>query len=201
MGQAVEQSPALAVGDAFLGEIGIDRGGADADEHGEIMNVEALARAHIERGEGAQLLADEMGVHRAGGENHRHRRAFGADTLIAQYDVNASLADRVLGLALDTIERVRQGVLGAVRREGAIDLDRLGAHVGPHGLEGSVGQHRRFELQEPGLFRVLFQDVAEVPQPRFQTHLVLLAQGIDGRVGHLAEILAEEVMEPAIAVR
>ena len=201
MGQAGEQSPALAVGDAFLGEIGVDRGGADADEHGEIMNVEAFGRAHVERGEGAQLLADEIGVHRAGGEDHRHRGALVADTLVAQDHVNASLPDRVLGLALDAVERVRQGVLGAVRRQGAIDLDRLGAHVSPHGLEGGVGQHRRFELQEPGLFRVLFQDIAEVSQPRLQTHLVLLAQGIDGRVGHLAEILAEEVMEPAIAVR
>ena len=49
-----------AVGDAGFGDIGVDGGGADADQDAEMMHVDAFARADIERGESAQLLAQQM---------------------------------------------------------------------------------------------------------------------------------------------
>ena len=47
---------------------------------------------------------------RAGGEDHRDRRAVGAERLVGQDDVDAAAAHGVLGLAPDARERVAQRV-------------------------------------------------------------------------------------------
>ena len=52
-----EQAAAVAVGDALLRQIGVHRGGAGADQHGEVVHVHALGGAHVQRGEGAQRRA------------------------------------------------------------------------------------------------------------------------------------------------
>ena len=55
------------------GEVGVHRGRAAADQHREVVRVDALGRADVERGEGPQALAGQPGMHRAGREDHRHR--------------------------------------------------------------------------------------------------------------------------------
>ena len=42
--ELAEQPARMAVGDAFLRQIGIHGRGADADQHGEIMRIEAFGR-------------------------------------------------------------------------------------------------------------------------------------------------------------
>ena len=42
--------------DGILRQLGVDRGGADADQHREIMRVDAFGRADVQRAEGAQPL-------------------------------------------------------------------------------------------------------------------------------------------------
>ena len=44
----------MAVGDALLGQVGVDRGRAHADQDREVVHVEALAGTQVDRGEGAQ---------------------------------------------------------------------------------------------------------------------------------------------------
>ena len=113
--------------------------------------------------------------------------------------MDAPAADRVLGLALAAAQRLPQSLIAGAgspgRIEGAIDVGGGVAHEGAHRLELGIGEHRRFELQQPALALVLVEDVAEIAEPGAERHHPLLAQGIDGRVGDLTEILAEEVME------
>ena len=52
-GELAEEAAGVPVGERFLGEIGVDRGGADTDQDREVMHVHAFAGAHVERGEGA----------------------------------------------------------------------------------------------------------------------------------------------------
>ena len=200
-----EEPAAVAVGEGFLGQIGVHRRRPDADEDGEVMDVHALARVHVERGKGAQVLAHQMGVHGAGGQDHGHGGAPGADVPVAQDDMDATAPDRGFRLLLDTdkglAEHVAVGFSAAHGVEGAVDLHRRVAQVGPHPLEFGVQQHRRFQLHQPALGFVLVQDVAQVAEPRSQRHHLAFAQGVDGRVGHLAEVLTEEVMEAAVFVR
>ena len=47
----------MPVRDALLRQIGVDGRGTHADQHGEIMHVQAFRRAHIHAGEGAERLA------------------------------------------------------------------------------------------------------------------------------------------------
>ncbi len=59
-------------------------------------------------------------------------------------------------------------------------------------------QQRALELQDPGLARRLVVDVAEVAVAGLEAHDPVLAQRIDRRIGDLAELLAEEVMQAAV---
>jgi hypothetical protein len=86
-------------------------------------------------------------------------------------------------------QRVRRG-----HRHGAVDdADALGADELQHALVHAGGEHRALQHVDVGLGLVLGQDVAEVLEPGAQAHHAGLAQRVDRRVGHLAEVLAEEV--------
>ena len=106
------------------------------------MHVEAFAGAHVERGEGAELLAHQMRVHGTGGENHWHRRARGIHVPIRQDEMGAALAHRVFRLGANARDGVAQAPLARSGIEAAIDLGRGGAHVIAHRGEFGVGQHR-----------------------------------------------------------
>ena len=113
--------------------------------------------------------------------------------------MHAAAADRVLGLLADAEQRVAQRAIARRGIEGAVDLDRgvarcLLAHMLAHRREFGVEQDRRFELQDVHLRLLLGEDVAEIAEARLQRHHPPLAQRIDRRVGHLAEILPEEVV-------
>ena len=212
-----EQAAAPAPGDRLLGQVGVDRGRPDADEDREIVHVEALAAAHVDRGEGPQALAHQVRVHRAGGQDHGDRRAAAVQPLVGQDQVLAALAHRGLGLAPDALDGVPQRVLRPARVaaagiatgiaagiaagiKGAIDGNRGLAHEGAHGFELGVREHGRIEQQYAALVLVLGQDVTQVAEPGLERHDPALAQRIDGRVGNLAEVLPEEVMQAAVMV-
>ena len=110
-----EQPAPLAVGDALLRQIGVHRGGADADQHGEVMHVEAFGRADVQAGEGAQRLPHQMRVHAAGRQDHRDRRARRALVLIGQDDMGAAGAHALLGLAADAVDGAAQAGLALGR--------------------------------------------------------------------------------------
>jgi hypothetical protein len=52
-----KQAARMAIRNRGLGEIGVHRGRADADQHREIMRVEAFGRTHVDGRVGAQPLA------------------------------------------------------------------------------------------------------------------------------------------------
>ncbi len=153
--EIAEQPAAMAVGDGRFRQIGIHRGGADADQHRGMMHIQAFAGAHIERGEGAQLLAQQMRMHRACREDHRYRGAGRAALLVGQDDMHRAAAHGVLRLAPHPGDGVAQRVvagLGAGLRNvvGAVDLNGRGAHIGAHGLELRRQQDRRLRVAAAG---------------------------------------------------
>src|SRR3546814_1497757 len=99
--QLAEQAARLAIGDRRLGQIGVDRRRADADEHCEGVRVEHLGRADIDRGVAAQALAHEMRVDGGGGEHHRHAHAIFTDTLVREDIGIASGRERGCQLRVD----------------------------------------------------------------------------------------------------
>ncbi len=204
--QIAGQAPLHAVLGALLSEVGVNGGSAHADQHREVVGVQALGRAHDQRHIGAQALAHEVGVHPAGGEDHRRGQTVGPAVLVGQHDGGAAAQGRVLRLGADAFERRAQGVAvaGLRRRErhGAVDhRHALGTDVLHDPLVHAVGQHRAFQHVDVGLGLVLGQDVAEVLEAGLQAHHPRLAQRVDRRVGHLAEVLAEEVRQRPVLVR
>ena len=107
-----EQAARVAVGDAFLREIGVDGRRADADQHGEVMRVHAFGRAHVDRGEGAHARLDEMRMHGAGRQDHRDGGDVRADALVGQNQMRVAGGDRVFGLLADAIERRLERAFG-----------------------------------------------------------------------------------------
>ena len=196
-----QQAARGAIGDRRLGEIGVDRRGADPDQHRDVVHVEALAGAHRDRAEAAQALAHEMAVHGAGGEDHRHRRTRLRARLVAQHDLLVALAHRVLGLEADPGKAVPQGPRPGLDVKGAVERCDLAAEVVEQRCQLVAQQQRALELQDAGLARRLVVDVAEIAVARLEAHDPILAQRVDRRVGDLAELLAEEVMQAAIAGR
>ena len=61
------------------------------------------------------------------------------------------------------------------------------------GMMASV--ERAFQNDDLGLAAVFVQHVLEVAEPGLEAHHPCLAQAVDRRVGHLAEVLAEEVAQ------
>jgi hypothetical protein len=92
--------------------------------------------------------------------------------------------------------------LGRGQGHGAVDHRHvLGADVLDDPPVHAGGQHGAFQHVDVGLGLVLGEDVAEVLEARLQAHHPRLAQRVDGRVGHLAEVLAEEVREWPVLFR
>jgi hypothetical protein len=200
------QAALQAILEAFLGQVGVDRRGPDADQHREIVGVQALGRADDDRDVRAQALGDQVGVDAAGGQDHRQGHAVGLRSLVGQDDGAAAAQHRVLGLGPDAVEIGAQGVartrLRGRQRHGAVDDgDVLPAQQTMDALVHAGGQDRAFQHVDIRLGGVLGQDVAEVLEPGLQAHHAGFPQGIDRRVGHLAEVLAEEVAERPVLFR
>ncbi len=128
-GQIAEQAACMAIRDRGLGQIGVHRRRADADQHRVIMRVEALGGAHVDGRVGAQSLADEVRVDR-----RRRQHAGDADArlvgrLVGQEQLAVATAHRLLGLVADALDRGAQAIRAAARLERAVDLRHAGAEM------------------------------------------------------------------------
>ena len=144
------------------------------------MRVATLGGPHIDRGVGAQTLAHQMGMHRAGGENHRHRCQLGGDALVGEDEMIVAFANRVFGLAADALERAGKRVIvlrrTVLHREYAVDLVESAFEMAAHAFVHAGRDHRTFEHVHVGLRFVLRQHIAQVAEARFQAHHALFAQ-------------------------
>src|ERR1700720_4177538 len=106
------------------GEIGVDRLGAITCQYAEMVHLARLAGLDDNAGLGAQPLADQMVVHRRGGEQCRDRHALDRHRAVGQdQDVVASL-DRRGRFAAQPVERRRDAGSALGGRPG--DIERVG---------------------------------------------------------------------------
>ena len=181
----------MTVCNGVLRQIGVDCCGTSADQHGKIMRVKALARAHVQAGEGAKALIEQMGVQTARGKDHRHRCAVFADVLVRQEQMPATSAHSVFCLAADTVDCLAQRALARLGVEGAVD-DLCGiVKVTDQDVPFPVGDNRAIDHQRTGLGVATIKHVGEVAEPCLEAHDPVFTQTVDRRVGYLAEILPE----------
>jgi hypothetical protein len=100
-------------------------------------------------------------------------------------------AHRLLGLGADPREPGLQRVRIGRDRERAVDRHRPVARRLGHHHEPRVRHDRALQREDLGLAVVLVEHVLQIAEPRLQAHHPVLAQAVDRRVGHLAEVLPE----------
>ena len=183
------------------GEIGVHRLGAVARQHAEMVHLARLAGLDDEAGLHAQALADQVVVHRRGGQRRRDRDAVGPGGAVGQ-DQDVDVGQHRLGrLAAHLLQRRLQarrrpssaGQVMSMRggAEGAVEqlVDRADL------LQVVVGQDRLGDLEPLVRAGVVAEQVRPRPDHRDQAHHQLLADRVDRRVGDLGEVLLEVVVE------
>ncbi len=195
---ALQQAAVDPVGNGILRKIGVDRGSATTDQNREIMRIDTFGRPHVDRTEGPQALARQPAMHRAGGQDHRHPDLAFALMFVGQNQLARARAHGIFSLRPNTLQRHAQVVMAGTNGEGAVDIGHLRAETLNQNIEFGIGDKGAFQHQDLGLRRVFIEHVLEVAEPGFQAHHPAFTQGVDGRVGHLAEVLAEEMRQRAI---
>ena len=131
-------------------------------------------------------------------QNRRDWRPVQADIHIIQNEMRTAAPDCVFSILADTTQRSRESFRPVGDIKGAINLLRRVPHVDLHGFKFTIGQDRGFERQNFRLALVLVKDVVEVAKTCFQGHDAAFTQAVNRRIGHLAETLAEIMMQTAI---
>ena len=104
------------------------------------------------------------------------------------------------GFAADAFNVAPEARFTFRNRKGAIHHASGGTHIGAHGVKLSIGQNGAVQHQHVALRRVFIKDIAKIAEPGLQRHHPRFTQAVNRRIGHLAEGLAEEMMQAAILV-
>ena len=191
----VQVSALLQVADGVEGQVGIDPAGPEADQAGEVVHLAGLAGLDHQRAEVPLAAPDQVVVDAADGQQSGDGRPLGPRAAVAQDDQGGPLVDPALGLQAG----LGQGPAQLPPAPGQREQDRHRAHreILEPGLaqllEVVVGEDGVRELELAAVLRGLVQEVALPAHEAHQGHDQALAVGVDGRVGHLGEQLAEVV--------
>ena len=183
--------------DGFEGEIGVDRLRAIAGQNRELVDLVRLAGFDDNADRGAQALADQVMMDRAGGEQARDRDAVRTHFAVGQHDDVPALQHHRFGAAAQPVERALHPCGAQMRAVGHVERDRAERrerHLRnlADALQVLVGEDRLADLKPllfPGAFEV--EDVGARADERDEAHHQLLADRIDRRVRDLREVLLE----------
>ncbi len=181
------------VGEYFVGEVRVHGRGAEAQQHGEVVRVASGGGFDQDVAVAAQALLGQAVVHRANGERGVDRQLARGDVAVAQHQLGLAAAYRFLGLIGDVADgRFQADALLVVEVDQlAVETFALQAHQRTP-LGGR--DDRRAEDHPRGVLGGFLEDVALGAEADFQRHDDRFAQRVDRRVGHLGELLAEEVV-------
>ncbi|MNO77987.1 hypothetical protein D3C76_691100 [compost metagenome] len=185
-------------GKGLIGQIGVDGGGAKAQQHREVVRIATAGGLHQYVGVAAQVVVDQGALHRA----HRHGswngQGIGADVPIRQDQQDGTAARLVGSVVAQPLQRPLQSLFWLV-----VEAQHRMTIVFPFQrqqlMEVGVEQDRRLEQHPVGVAEGLVEDVLLAADTGGQRHDVVFTQRIDGRVGHLGEHLAEVVVQGTLA--
>ena len=149
------------------------------------------------------VIPDQVVVNGGGGEQRGNGGVVGVDVPVGEDQHRVPLADLLRGQPADPLQPLLQRLHPAVGVEGGGDGGGRELALGDVAdrLQVGVAQDRGGYLQPLGLGGPLLQQVAPRPEAGRQGHDQLLADRVDGRVGHLGEELLEvrEKVDRALA--
>ncbi|CRR03539.1 hypothetical protein PAERUG_E5_London_17_VIM_2_12_12_05776 [Pseudomonas aeruginosa] len=186
------------VGQHLVGEERIDRRGAEADQHREMVRIAGGGGLHQDVGVAAQPGLHQAVVHRTDGQGSMHRQFAGSDMAVAEDQQHLAAAHGLLGLVGDVAHRGLQAHRLVVVEvdEVAVEARAVQGHDGPPLRRRD---HRSGEDRLVGMVRGFLENVLLDAQAGFQGHHDGFAQRVDRRVGDLGELLAEVIVRRADA--
>ena len=189
------------------GEVRVDGLGAVTGQHRELVHLARGAGLDHQAGLGAQPGAHQVVVHGRGRQQGGNGQPVGAHRAVRQDEDVVAVAHRLFGVAAQRVQRALHAGRAQFRR--VADVQRAGAEGTVGGflditdaLQILVGQDRLgdFQAHVPAA-GVQPQQVGARPDQRHQRHDQFLADGVDGRVGDLGEVLLEVVEQRLGLVR
>ncbi len=159
-----------------------------------MMRVPRGRRFHDQVGIAADAFAYQPVVHGTGCEQRVHGQRLPGDVSIREHQDQLSRAHRRHGAVTDVDDSVAQAhFCGIAEFDALVAKSRL-LHV-EQTPKFAFGQHRRARHQACDEAFTLFERIALAGEGHFERHHDLLAQRIDGWIGHLGEVLAEAVVK------
>ena len=131
-----------------------------------------------------------------GCQDHRHRDTGPAAHLVGQNDMAGTRPHRILSFGSDPGQTCVQIAGTGLKR--TVDGGKISVEILHQLIPLGVADKRAVQRQNLGLRTVFVQHVLEVTKAGLQRHHPEFAQTVDGRVCHLAEVLAKEMAERAI---
>ena len=195
-GQVREQPVAAHPLDGLQGQVRVDGLGAVADEQAAVHHLPGLARLHHDGGAGAQPFADQVVVHRRGGQQAGDLDPVRPDIPVGQdQHGGAPVLDGPAGFLAQGVHGLRQRPRGCGLRENRRQRLRLepGLVQGLDAGQLAIGQHRPHELELAAMLRRLREEVLLRADGCPQRGHQLFTDGVQGRIGHLREELLEVV--------
>ena len=183
---------------AVEGHVGVHRAGAVAEQEREVVHLPGVAGLDQEPDAHARAVAHQVAVHRAQRQQARHRHHVRARAAVREHDhavvvehregrLPAQLVQGRLEPAPALCHRVDDG-----QRRWPAEVDALGPAQRRQLL---VGQDGTAELEHLRVIGQLEEQVVFAPDEVREAHHQRLADGIDGRIGDLGEVLLEVVEE------
>ena len=185
--------------DGLHRQVGVDRGGAEADEQRDVVDLADVAGLHEETDPGAGLLADQVVVHRGGEQQRRDRGEVATGVTVGEHDEPGAPADRLGHLDEDLLEPRMHRLRAAVDLvETADDVRRIPRQVAVGVDVDDLGQlvvvdDRERQDQLARVRRGDRQGVALGADGHAERGDELLADGVERRVRDLREQLGEVV--------
>ena len=191
VGVLVQQLSFHQLLDALLGQIGVHRRRAEAQQGGEVVDLPGLGGLQHDGQAGALLGADQILLQ--GGDRQQRR-----DGHMVFVHAPVGQDDDVCPVAVGTVYRDEHAVNGTLQRGVLIVEQGDGLHLKARTFMArifirSMLVRMGFWIRSTLQFSGLPQQVASRPQMDGRVGDDLLPDGVDGRVGHLGEHLLEVV--------
>ena len=183
--------------DGVEGDVGMHRGGAEADEDGELVHLTHLGRLGDEARLHSDPLANQVLMNGADREQDGDGDVIRIHAAIAEHEDVEALVDgatRVETEPLDGAFETPSALVGRVEERQRRGLEDALVHAADFGQLGA-GEHRALDGEAVAILGRLVEGVASSADARSQGHHQRLADRIDGRVGDLREQLVEVLEE------
>jgi len=197
VGESFEESLLDHVVERLVCHIGVDRLGAVSEQEAEVVHLAGFSRLDDESDAHPIAVADEVVMESCRGEEGRDGRVVAVEAAVGEDEDVRSVGDGAVGGGEEVVERLFEA------RSAVGDAEEHRQNGALEAFDGDVAEffellvfedgHRKANLPTAGGFGM--EEVPLGAERRVHRGDDFLADGVNGRIGHLSEELLEVVVE------